>query len=419
MHRLMQGIMAHIIESKEIPIGLGPYSNAISINDFIFISGTLGFNRKKTTAGMQDGKPTLTPQIDQIFNTFKGIYKSLGTDAINLLKMNAYLSSWDQYNNLSSSLQSHLSKMPAISVNGHGLINNGFLAEIDCIGTTSNNIKVIKIPGFTHFANAPAAIQMGDYIFLSGFAGVDKNGKVVKKGDIQAQTKQALEWVKIALEQAGATPKDVVKNHTTIVDWRDFDQYNAIYAEFYGEPYPTRASIQGTLSDPDKLIEFDVIAIINQKKQYVDTAIRGQYQTNINRKNVHLDNRLTPGVAPHCAGIRTDDFISISGMVATDLDGELIGPGDIKAQTKAIMDGITYALETLGSTSDDIVKSIVSLVDWRHYEEFNKIYESYFTPPYPTRTAFQGGLAQYGLMIEIEVFAIPNAKKIGTYIIGA
>jgi 2-iminobutanoate/2-iminopropanoate deaminase len=153
MHRLMQGIMAHIIESKEIPIGLGPYSNAISINDFIFISGTLGFNRKKTTAGMQDGKPTLTPQIDQIFNTFKGIYKSLGTDAINLLKMNAYLSSWDQYNNLSSSLQSHLSKMPAISVNGHGLINNGFLAEIDCIGTTSNNIKVIKIPGFTHFAN--------------------------------------------------------------------------------------------------------------------------------------------------------------------------------------------------------------------------------------------------------------------------
>ena len=105
-------------------------------------------------------------------------------------------------------------------------------------------------------------------------------------------------------------------------------------------------------------------------------------------------------------------------MVATDLEGKLVGPGDIKAQTQAIMNGISNALETLGSSADDIVKSIVTLVDWRHYKEFNSVYESYFTPPYPTRTTFQGGLAQYGLLIEIEVFAVPNAKKIGTYVIG-
>ena len=105
-------------------------------------------------------------------------------------------------------------------------------------------------------------------------------------------------------------------------------------------------------------------------------------------------------------------------MVATDLEGKLVGPGDIKAQTKAIMDGISHALETLGSSANDIVKSIVTLVDWRHYDEFNTVYESYFTPPFPTRTTFQGGLAQYGLLIEIEVFAVPNAKENGTYIIG-
>ena len=82
------------------------------------------------------------------------------------------------------------------------------------------------------------------------------------------------------------------------------------------------------------------------------------------------------------------------------------------------MDGISNALETLDSSTDDIVKSIVTLVDWRHYDEFNTVYKSYFTPPFPTRTTFQGGLAQYGLLIEIEVFAVPNAKENGTYIIG-
>ena len=408
-----------VINSKDIPIGLGPYSNAISINDFIFLSGTLGFNRNnKEVVGSKAGKPNLIPQIDQIFNNFDGVYSALNIEKKNLLKMNTYLSSWDQLQDLSGALTNHLDNLPAFSLNGHGLINNGFLAEIDCIATASENIETIYIPGLNLFANMPSAIKIGDYIFLSGFAGVNQDGSVVKKGDIKIQTQQALEWVRIALEQAGASPRDVIKNHTTIVDWRDFDKYNEIYADFYGEPYPARASIQGTLSDPDRLIEFDVIAVINQDRKYVDTAIAGQYQTKENRANVILDNRLTPGVAPHCAGIRTDEFIAISGMVATDLEGKLISPGDIEAQTIAIMDGICNALDTLGSGPDDIVKSIVALVDWRHYTEFNKIYESYFTPPYPTRTTFQGGLAQYGLMIEIEVFAVPNAKKIGTYVIG-
>ncbi|MFL2634959.1 MAG: Rid family hydrolase [Dehalococcoidia bacterium] len=409
----------NILRSNEIPIGLGPYSNAILVNDLLYVSGTLGFNRKnKEVVGNNAGKPSLKPQVDQIFNNINGISKVLQVDSVDLLKMNSYLSSWDQFTQLEEVLTKNCNNLPAISISGQGLLNNGFLIEIDCIGTTKKNARRINIPDLSSFGNMPAITQIDDYVFLSGFAGIDKDGKVIKKGDIQAQTQQALEWVRIGLEQVGATPRDVIKNHTTIVDWRDFDKYNEIYAEFYGQPYPARASIQGTLSDPDRLIEFDVMAIVNQERKYVDTAITGQYQTKADRPNVTLDDRLTPGVAPHCAGIRTDEFIAISGMVATDLEGRLVGPGDIKAQTKAIMDGISHALETLGSSANDIVKSIVTLVDWRHYDEFNTVYESYFTPPFPTRTTFQGGLAQYGLLIEIEVFAVPNAKENGTYIIG-
>ena len=409
----------NILRSNEIPIGLGPYSNAILVNDLLYVSGTLGFNRKnKEVVGNNSGKPSLKPQVDQIFNNINGISKVLQVDSVDLLKMNSYLSSWDQFTQLEEVLTKNCNNLPAISISGQGLLNNGFLIEIDCIGTTKKNARRINIPDLSSFGNMPAITQIDDYVFLSGFAGIDKDGKVIKKGDIQAQTQQALEWVRIGLEQVGATPRDVIKNHTTIVDWRDFDKYNEIYAEFYGQPYPARASIQGTLSDPDRLIEFDVMAIVNQERKYVDTAITGQYQTKADRPNVTLDGRLTPGITAHCAGIRTDEFIAISGMVATDLEGKLVGPGDIKAQTKAIMDGISHALETLGSSVNDIVKSIVTLVDWRHYDEFNTVYESYFTPPFPTRTTFQGGLAQYGLLIEIEVFAVPNAKENGTYIIG-
>ena len=155
--------------------------------------------------------------------------------------MNSYLSSWDQFTQLEEALAKNCINLPAISIAGQGLLNNGFLIEIDCIGTTKKNVKRINIPNLSSFGNMPAITQIDDYVFLSGFAGIDINGKVIKKGDIRAQTQQALEWVRIGLEQVGATPRDVIKNHTTIVDWRDFDKYNEIYAEFYGQPYPTRA----------------------------------------------------------------------------------------------------------------------------------------------------------------------------------
>ena len=53
----------NILRSNEIPIGLGPYSNAIHINDLLFVSGTLGFNREdKEVVGNNAGKPSLKPQ---------------------------------------------------------------------------------------------------------------------------------------------------------------------------------------------------------------------------------------------------------------------------------------------------------------------------------------------------------------------
>jgi 2-iminobutanoate/2-iminopropanoate deaminase len=240
---------------------------------------------------------------------------------------------------------------------------------------------------------------------------------VVKKGDVRAQTAKALENIRTALAAAGATPRDVVKNHSTIVDWRDFSPYNELYAEFYGEPYPARASIQGALQDPDRLIEFDVVAVVGGERLYVDTAIPGKYQTKADRPGVILDDRLSPGVAPHCQAIRDGDLIFVSGMVATDLEWKLIGPGDVAAQTKAVLNAIQICLERLGSDKRDVVRTLVSLTDFRNYAAYNEVYRSFFAEPYPTRATIGGGLAQYGLLIEIEAWAVAGAGETATFLV--
>ena len=117
----------NILRSNEIPIGLGPYSNAILVNDLLYVSGTLGFNRtNKEVVGNNAGKPFLKPQVDQIFNNINGISKVLQVDSVDLLKMNTYLSSWDQFTQLEEVLAKNCNNLPAISISGQGLLNNGF-----------------------------------------------------------------------------------------------------------------------------------------------------------------------------------------------------------------------------------------------------------------------------------------------------
>ncbi len=67
---------------------------------------------------------------------------------------------------------------------------------------------------------------------------------------------------------------------------------------------------------------------------------------------------------------------------------------------------------------DDVVKTQVSLVDWRHYGAYNEVYAEYFSAPYPARATVQGGLAQYGLLIEIEAFAVAGAADSATVLVG-
>jgi len=114
-----------------------------------------------------------------------------------------------------------------------------------------------------------------------------------------------------------------------------------------------------------------------------------------------------PGLAtatdPYSVGVQAGNLIFLSGQVACDrITGDII-PGNIKVQTKIIMDNIKYLLEHNGLTLDNIIKCVIHLTDYdRDFAAMNEVYLSYFHKPYPAR--FCGGVkALYpGCIIEIE-----------------
>lgn len=109
-----------------------------------------------------------------------------------------------------------------------------------------------------------AGILMDGWLFVSGHAAEDlKTGQPVS-GGTGAQTRVALENIGKVLAAAGAGFADVVKSTCHLSDIRDFDEFNAVYAQFFPAPLPARTTVQSGL--PEGLrVEIDVIARVREK----------------------------------------------------------------------------------------------------------------------------------------------------------
>lgn len=85
-------------------------------------------------------------------------------------------------------------------------------------------------------------VVAGDQVFTAGQVGFDREGNLVE-GGVEAQTRQALDNLHACLDAAGCDLADVVKVTAFLNDLGDFEAYNAVYREYFDEPYPARTTV--------------------------------------------------------------------------------------------------------------------------------------------------------------------------------
>ena len=88
------------------------------------------------------------------------------------------------------------------------------------------------------------AIQVGNLVYTSGQIPIDPSTGAFVEGGIKEQTRQSLTNVKAILEEAGLSMSNVVKTTVFMADMGDFAEMNAVYAEFFSEPYPARSAVR-------------------------------------------------------------------------------------------------------------------------------------------------------------------------------
>ncbi|MCB1969737.1 MAG: RidA family protein [Geminicoccaceae bacterium] len=102
------------------------------------------------------------------------------------------------------------------------------------------------------------AVRAGDFVFVSGQVPFDKDGNLVT-GSIEVETRQVMDNIRSALEEAGCDMGDVVKCTCWLDDARDFVRFNKIYVGYFEEPLPARSCVESKLMISGK-VEVEAIA---------------------------------------------------------------------------------------------------------------------------------------------------------------
>jgi 2-iminobutanoate/2-iminopropanoate deaminase len=103
----------------------------------------------------------------------------------------------------------------------------------------------------------------------------------------------------------------------------------------------------------------------------------------------------------------TGRTIYVSGQVSFDADGNVVGEGDIKAQTETVLEHVKTVVEEAGGGMEDIVKVTVFITDMGLYDQIHEVRRRYFEEPYPASSMVEvSALIDPRLLIEIEAVAV-------------
>ena len=108
-----------------------------------------------------------------------------------------------------------------------------------------------------NFPYSPVVVS-GDLVYTAGQVANDASGNVVSD-EIEAQCRQVLDNVRACLRAAGCELSDVIKVNGFLTDLSSFPVYNAVYSEYFSEPYPARTTVGAALA-PGLLVEVEVVA---------------------------------------------------------------------------------------------------------------------------------------------------------------
>ncbi len=121
-------------------------------------------------------------------------------------------------------------------------------------------------------------------------------------------------------------------------------------------------------------------------------------------KEVKTD-RAPAAIGPYSQAIIAGNMVFTSGQIPVNPEtGEI--PESVEAQARQVFENIKNLLDASGTSIDNVIKTTVFIKNMEDFSAINKIYEDYFTQPYPARSCVEVAKLPKGVLIEVEAIAV-------------
>jgi len=109
------------------------------------------------------------------------------------------------------------------------------------------------------------AVRAGQLLFISGQVPIDPATGSLVSGDIRTEKRRVMDNLGALLTAGGLDFSAVVRTTVFLADINDFAAMNEVYASYFHEPFPARATVQVARLPRDARVEIDVIATFDGK----------------------------------------------------------------------------------------------------------------------------------------------------------
>jgi reactive intermediate/imine deaminase len=118
--------------------------------------------------------------------------------------------------------------------------------------------------------------------------------------------------------------------------------------------------------------------------------------------------KVYPTNVPLSEAVKVDDTLYLSGQIGVKPGKLELVPGGLKEEGRQTLENLRTTLEAHGYSLRDVVKCTVMLADISKWSEFNEIYKTFFSAPYPARSALGTSGLALGAQVELECIAVKH-----------
>ncbi|MCB0408320.1 MAG: RidA family protein [Bdellovibrionales bacterium] len=122
-------------------------------------------------------------------------------------------------------------------------------------------------------------------------------------------------------------------------------------------------------------------------------------------KKIHVTDCAPAPVGPYSQAVEVAGFVYCSGQIPLDAKTGEVFTGDIKEQTRRVMENVKAVLLCADLVFDDVIKTTIFLTDMKDFSQVNEIYAQYFKMSPPARSCVEVSALPKGVDVEIEVIA--------------